>query len=83
MSIQERQELLGSRELLSIAQATKLTPYSQEYLSWLARNGKLPAIKIARNWLTTTSAVAAFLKEQKQKHQTMVRKLESSGKERL
>src|SRR2546423_1058873 len=68
MSTQERLALLGSGDLLSITEAARLTPYSAEYLSWLARNGQLPAVKIARNWLTTTSVVTAFVKKQKERH---------------
>lgn len=56
MSTKERQALLASDDLLSIAQASRRTAYSAEYLSYLARTGKLPAVKIARNWLTTSSA---------------------------
>lgn len=36
------------------------SPYSQEYLSLLARSGRLEAIKRGRNWFTTRSAVAAY-----------------------
>ena len=36
------------------------TAYSQEYLSLLARTGKLEAIKRGRNWYTTRQAVQAY-----------------------
>jgi Fic family protein len=36
------------------------TPYSQEYLSLLARKGRLEAIKRGRVWYTTRRAVAAY-----------------------
>jgi len=71
MSEQERLVLLSSKDLLSIADAAKLTPYSSDYLSLLARQGRLPAIKIARNWLTTRKAVLSYLEEQQIKHQNM------------
>lgn len=81
MSTKERQALLASGDLLSIAQASRRTPYSPEYLSFLARTGKLPAVKIARNWLTTSSAVFEYVKQQQQRHQAIIDRLKVSGKE--
>lgn len=40
--------------------AAEGTPYSQEYLSLLARTGRLEAVKRGRNWVTTRAAVAAY-----------------------
>ena len=37
-------------ELLTLAEASELVPYSQEYLSLLARKGALGAFKKGRNW---------------------------------
>jgi len=37
-------------ELLTLAEASELVPYSQEYLSLLARRGALGAFKMGRNW---------------------------------
>jgi len=34
--------------------------YSQEYLSLLARTGRLEAVKRGRNWVTTRRAVEAY-----------------------
>lgn len=72
MSDKERQSFLASGlasgELISITEAAFNTPYSAEYLSLRARTGHLKAVKIARNWLTTSSAVAAYLTEQEAKH---------------
>lgn len=45
---------------ISLAQAAEGTPYSQEYLSLLARKGRLDAIKRGRVWLTTRQAVADY-----------------------
>jgi hypothetical protein len=78
--IDQARALLASGDLLSIAQASKQTPYSAEYLSFLARKGKLPAIKIARNWLTTREAVLSYVAKQRQWHQKMMDGL-SAGKE--
>ena len=42
---------------ISLAEAAKKSPYSQEYLSLLARRGVLSAVKFGRNWMTTHDAV--------------------------
>src|SRR5262249_50402625 len=49
-------------EWISLQDAAKGTSYSQEYLSLLARLGRLDAIKIGRVWHTTRRAVAAYRK---------------------
>jgi hypothetical protein len=38
----------------------RLRHYCQEYLSLLARTGRLEAIKRGRNWVTNRAAVAAY-----------------------
>ena len=48
-------------ELLSLAEAAKYTPYSREYLSLLARQGKIAAIKIGRNWQITQNALNEYI----------------------
>ncbi|PIO01888.1 cell filamentation protein Fic [Candidatus Micrarchaeota archaeon CG09_land_8_20_14_0_10_60_16] len=48
-------------DLVSLAEAAKLTPYSQEYLSLLARKGRLPALKRGRSWVTSGKDVEAYL----------------------
>ena len=40
--------------------AAEGTPYSQEYLSLLARKGRLEAIKRGRNWVTTRRSVEEY-----------------------
>jgi Fic family protein len=42
-------------------------PYGQEYISLLARQGKIDAYKEGRNWLTTKKAVAAYIDGRKRK----------------
>jgi fibronectin-binding autotransporter adhesin len=42
---------------LSLAEASKITGYHQDYLGFLARTGKLSAQKIGRNWVTTQNAL--------------------------
>lgn len=55
----------NKEEYISLAEASKLCPYSQEYLSLLARKGKLETIKIGRNWVTTRKAVEEYVKRNK------------------
>lgn len=54
-----------NEKFITLAQAAEGTPYSQEYLSLLARKGKLPSRKIGRNWYTTREAIAEYLAKQK------------------
>ncbi|OGM97760.1 MAG: hypothetical protein A2735_01215 [Candidatus Yanofskybacteria bacterium RIFCSPHIGHO2_01_FULL_41_21] len=49
---------------ISIQEATRHAPYSQEYLSLLARRGKIFAKKIGRNWYTTHEALERYISEQ-------------------
>lgn len=42
-------------------------PYGQEYISLLARRGKIDAYKEGRNWLTTKEAVEDYIKNRKRK----------------
>jgi Fic family protein len=50
---------------ISLNAATKYCNYSLEYLSLLARKGKLPAVKLNRNWMTTREALENYIHEQK------------------
>ncbi|RZJ69761.1 MAG: Fic family protein [Flavobacterium sp.] len=42
-------------------------PYGQEYISLLARQGKIDAYKEGRNWLTTADAVENYMTNRKRK----------------
>lgn len=48
-------------QFIPLKDATKFCSYSQEYLSLLARRGKLDAIKLGRRWVTTEKAVKEYL----------------------
>ena len=48
---------------LSLAQASEITGYHQDYLSALARSGKLSATKIGRNWVVSQQALDKLLSE--------------------
>jgi Fic family protein len=45
---------------LPLREAAEGTPYSQEYLSLLARTGRLEAIKRGRDWTTTRAAIERY-----------------------
>jgi len=48
-------------EWIPLRDACVDTPYSQEYLSLLARLGRIEATKRGRNWYTTRQAIKAYL----------------------
>ena len=49
-------------EYISLAEAAKGTSYSQDYLSLLSRKGRIDAVKLGRNWVTTRKAVQDYIK---------------------
>ncbi len=53
-------------EISNIVQEPTI-PYGQEYISLLARQGKIDAYKEGRNWLTTKEAVLEYIKNRKRK----------------
>jgi len=50
----------ANEQWISLAQASEGTSYTQEYLSLLARQGRLEAIKRGRVWYTTRKAIRAY-----------------------
>lgn len=57
----------GKENFMSLAEATKYGPYSQAYLGKLAKEGKLEAIKLKRNWVTTKEAIQRYIDSIKKK----------------
>lgn len=47
---------------MSLSEAADSCRYSQEYLSLRARQGKLQAVKVGRNWVTTRAWLAEYLR---------------------
>ena len=45
---------------IPLREAAESTPYSQEYLSLLARTGRIEALKRGRVWYTTLKAVEEY-----------------------
>ena len=59
---------------ISLIEASKLSPYSQEYLSLRARQGKLRAVKVGRNWMTTKEWLNDYVSQVKRfKQEKIVR----------
>ncbi len=54
-------------EILSLAEASKYSPYSQEYLSLLARKGVIGAFKQGRNWYITREDLDRYIKSIEEK----------------
>jgi Fic family protein len=52
----------GDDEYVLLSALVKKFPYSQEYLSLLARQGKIDAHKKARNWLATRSSIEDYIR---------------------
>ncbi|MDR3145158.1 MAG: helix-turn-helix domain-containing protein, partial [Treponema sp.] len=50
---------------ISLQEASKLCEYGMEYLSYLARTGRLKAIKKRKNWLTTREALMDYIEQVK------------------
>ena len=54
-------EALEEPKILSLSEAAKMTSYSQEYLSLLARKGSLGAHKQGRNWVISKKDLDRYL----------------------
>ena len=60
---QNIKEQVKKEDYISLLEASKLCDYSQEYLSLRARQGKLKAVKLGRNWVTTKEWLNKYIKE--------------------
>ena len=52
---------MEDEELIPLSEAVAVSGLSQPHLNLLARQGKLRAKKIGRNWVTTRAAVLDYL----------------------
>lgn len=57
-------------ELISDIVEEDASPYGQEYISLLARQGKIDAYKEGRNWLTTRAAIDNYIKSHPKKRKS-------------
>ena len=55
-----------NKMFISLKDAATFCDYSQDYLSLLARQGKIAAVKINRNWMTTKEAIEEYIQEHSQ-----------------
>ena len=53
---------IKQEKFISLAEISKITPFSAKYLNLLARQGKLEAHKEGRNWLTSKEAIDRYIK---------------------
>ncbi len=53
----------NKKDYISLAEAAKHCSYSQDYLSLRARQGKLKATKLGRNWVTKKEWLAEYIKD--------------------
>ncbi|MBI5823802.1 MAG: Fic family protein [Chloroflexi bacterium] len=58
--VSKSMQLSSNEQWIPLAQAAAGTTYTQEYLSLLARQGRIEAIKRGRNWFTTRKAVKEY-----------------------
>ena len=58
-------DLTEKQGFISLKDASKYCDYSQEYLSFLARKGKLSAVKLGRDWVTTIDAIEEYIQTNK------------------
>ena len=54
---------MDQEQLISLSEAAAISRLSLKHLGLLARQGKLRARKIGRNWVTTPEAVADYLRD--------------------
>ena len=54
---------MDREELISLSEAADMSGLSLKHLGLLARDGKLRAKKIGRNWVTTRKAVTEYLRD--------------------
>ena len=59
-------------QFLTLTELAKGTPYSAEYLSLLARKGKLDAVKDGKTWRTTRKTVNTYLEHHSRKKPIMI-----------
>jgi Fic family protein len=52
--------------LMSLSDAAKISPYSQEYLSLLSRKRRIAAVKVGRKWMITERELRRYAKEMEQ-----------------
>jgi hypothetical protein len=65
-------DALEEPEILTLAEASQISPYSQEYLSLMARKGLLGAFKQGRNWVVSRQELDRYLISVRSRKRTLV-----------
>lgn len=55
---------MANDDLISLAEAAVVAGISAGHLRLLAKQGRLKAQKVGRNWITTKSAVLAYARDE-------------------
>jgi hypothetical protein len=53
---------IDEEHLISLKELAQRSPYSQEYLSLRARQGKLDAVKLEQTWCSSMRALKEYVK---------------------
>lgn len=61
--------IAGELRLIPLNEAAKHTPYTAAFLRQLARQRKLKATKLGRDWMLTVDDFHAFIREQCGRHE--------------
>ena len=69
---------LRIESLVSISDAAIITSYSPDFIRMLARGGKLQAVKIGRDWMTTRDAILDYLRKQQKRHESSLMTLHNA-----
>jgi len=75
-------EIQDKEEYISLAKASEFSPYSQDYLSLRARQGKLKAVKLGRNWATKKEWVENYATSMGEYREELDNKIEENDGER-
>ena len=67
-----------TQNLITLAEAAKISGMTQGHLNFLSRTGKLQAQKLGRNWYTTMEWVASLGKENKLEEGSLITLAEAS-----
>ena len=70
----------NKNQLIPLSEASKTTPYSAEYLSLLARKGRLKCVKKGKTWFTTNKDVSDYIKSLKNPSADNISKSSSNKK---
>ena len=74
---------LGSTQLLPVKEAAEFVPYSRDYVARLAREGKVVAVQIDRQWFVDVTSLQNFYANATIEESVRKRKLSSSRKRDL